>query len=165
MTCPQDPAPVPASRARRGVALALAVAALGACRETIGPDTDQRFPDYTVTIRGGDGQTGATGSLLAEPLQVTVQDATTSPVAGVPVRFRIQRGAGAGLTDTVEATGTDGVARAELRLGTAAGDTVRVLAFVPGQESRGVTFRAVPTRAPRCARYARPPSPPATRWC
>jgi hypothetical protein len=49
--------------------------------------------------------------------------------------------------DTLALTGDDGVARSRLRVG-AERDTVRVSVFLPGLQSRGVTFRAVGTAAP-----------------
>jgi hypothetical protein len=119
-----------------------AAAAIGGCGgpgESTGPRTI-----YTLSVRSGDGQTGPAGSLLDEPLQVTVRDPANTPAKGVQVRFRLVGGRGGQLVDSLAATGTDGVARAQLRVGSER-DSAVVLAAVPGQEDRGVTFRAVAT--------------------
>jgi hypothetical protein len=102
---------------------------------------------YTISIHAGDAQSGPAGSVLDEPLQITVRDAANAPVRNQPVRFRVRSGAGASLNDTLAVTGEDGVARSRLRLG-AEGDTVRVLAFLPRLEDRALTFRAVGTAPP-----------------
>jgi hypothetical protein len=119
----------------------LAAAALAACR---GNEPSEPAVLYTLSIRSGDAQSGPAGSLLEEPLQVTVVDPDNTPAKGVAVRFRLGGSRAGQLTDTLALTGSDGIARTLLRLGNEK-DTSVVTAAVPGQDDRGVTFRAVAT--------------------
>src|SRR5688500_14529725 len=43
---------------------------------------------YTIAIHGGSPQQGPAGSILEQPLQVTVSNVANQPVQGVVVRFR-----------------------------------------------------------------------------
>jgi len=129
----------------RALAAVLVASAVAACSD--GP-TAVPAASYALSIHAGDAQTGPAGSVLDEALQVTVRDAANAPVRNQPVRFRVTSGTGASLDDTLAVTGEDGVARSRLRVGQRQGDTVRVAAFLPGFEARGLVFRAVATAPP-----------------
>jgi uncharacterized protein (TIGR03437 family) len=73
----------------------------------------------TVSIVGGNQQTGAPGALLTQPLVVVVNDQDGNPVAGQSVAFAASPGATA-LPATV-ITGAGGTASATLRMPAAAG--------------------------------------------
>jgi hypothetical protein len=75
---------------------------------------------YTIAIRAGSVQEGPAGSILAQPLQVTVADVASQPVQGVVVRFRPVSGGGS-LTDTIGVTGMGGIALSFARLGPTVG--------------------------------------------
>ncbi|HET7456750.1 MAG TPA: IPT/TIG domain-containing protein, partial [Gemmatimonadaceae bacterium] len=137
-------------RRRRRAAVALLLAGgVGttaiACHDAGGPSPSAV---YSLAVGAGDLQLTPVGSRTAEPLAVHVSDAGGASVKGVLVRFRLVAGIGARLDDSAAVTGIDGVARVELTVGSQPLDTVKVFAFVPGQEARGVTLRAVPTAAP-----------------
>lgn len=123
----------------RIVAFGLALVATAACHGT----TDPSDPpiDYTVARRLGDAQTGPAGAELPVPLEVEVREPDGGLAKGVAVRFRITSGRNAVLSDTLVATGLDGIGRTRLRLGDR--DSVIVAAAVRGQDARGTTFRAL----------------------
>ncbi len=75
---------------------------------------------YSIAIHGGSAQQGPAGSILEQPLQVTVTDVANQPVQGVIVRFRVVAGGGS-LTDTIGVTGLGGIALTFARLGGAVG--------------------------------------------
>ena len=75
---------------------------------------------YSIAIHGGAVQQGPAGSILEQPLQVTVTDVANQPVQGVVVRFRVVDGGGA-LTDTIGVTGLGGIALTFARLGAVVG--------------------------------------------
>ena len=136
-------------RAGRRVAALLLFAggalSAAACHDSSAPSPKTA---YLVAVDAGDLQLAPAGSHVAAPLAVRVTDASHAPVKGVPVRFRIVAGAGAQLDDSAAVTDIDGIARVELTVGPTPLDTVRVFAFVPGQESRGVTLRVIPVSPP-----------------
>ena len=106
------------ARMRRGpAALALALLAgiaIAACDD--GPSGPER--GYTIRIRSGDDQFAGFGSPLENPLQVTVEDATSgAAVQGVQVTWSVIDGSGAELGSEVSVTDANGVAATTLVLG------------------------------------------------
>jgi plastocyanin len=79
-------------------------------------------PDHTpsqVLVSAGDNQVGSAGQELAAPLEVTVKDASGSPLSGITVAWATASGGG---TVTPSSTTTaDGKATATRRLGPGAG--------------------------------------------
>ncbi len=111
----------------------------------------------------GDGQSGAAGSFLADPLEVRVLNPDGLPVVEHPVTFTLEQAAGpsAGVAAAREGTAagqvqvltdTAGHARAFLRLGTRAGaysTTARTLSGTGANPAAfEVTFTATATAAP-----------------
>jgi hypothetical protein len=80
----------------------------------------------TVQKTGGDGQSGAAGTALATPLQVTVRDRLGAPVPGVTVAFATD--GGGTLSPLTATTGANGVAATAWTLGTTAGTEQKVTA-------------------------------------
>ncbi len=86
---------------------------------------DNRVATTPVKI-SGDTQSGNTGTTLAQPFVVEVQDASRVAFAGVPVTFAVTAGGGT-LSATNTTTNTNGRAESTLTLGNSAGtNTVRV---------------------------------------
>lgn len=84
-----------------------------------------------VSARTGDGQAGIAGAALPASLSVRVEDARGRPIAGVPVVFSVQEGAGS-VEFTDASTDRSGIASAGTwTLGPKAGLNV-VTAAVPG---------------------------------
>ena len=77
-------------------------------------------PAQALVAVAGDGQSGAVGTTLAQPLQVRVEDAHGNPVAGASVSFAVVEGGGS-LQPAQVATDAAGLASATWTLGTAAG--------------------------------------------
>lgn len=105
--------------------------------------------DYQLAVISGDVQTAPAGSLLPRPLAVSVRDVAGLPVRGTVVVFRVTKGAatGAAVLDSLAVTNDLGEAVADLRLGTRP-DTVEVLAFPWGVESRAVVLTAIASGGP-----------------
>ena len=93
---------------------------------------------YTISIHGGSDQQGPAGSILDQPLQVTVTDVANQPVQGVIVRFRAVSGGGS-VTDTTGVTGLGGIALTFARLGTTVGPH-QYEAFMVRASQKRVTF-------------------------
>ena len=73
-----------------------------------------------LRVESGDGQEAPVGSSLADPLVVKLTDASSRPIAGVPVQFKSD--VPDSEVDPAEAqTDDDGLASAEVRLGTSTG--------------------------------------------
>ena len=143
----------PAAPLRRRPSAVAALAALAAVLLSAACDrqaSDPAVPELFLTVLAGDGQSAPAGSLLAEPLRVTVKDGTGQAVQGAAIRFRVRAGsdAGAVLTDTIAVSGPGGVAATSLRVG-ARLETVTVDAFVPRREAEAVSFSATATDPPR----------------
>ncbi len=104
---------------------------------------------YAVSVASGDLQRAPAGSVLPMPLVVTVRDPGGVTVKGVTIIFHVTRGAttGAHMLDSVSVTTTDGVASAQLQLGTTL-DTTVVTAFPAAAPQRSATLRATATTAP-----------------
>ena len=73
-----------------------------------------------IAITGGQAQSGASSSVLASPLQVTVTDANANPVAGTNVNWAIVTGGGS-VSPGVSATNAAGVATTVWTLGAGVG--------------------------------------------
>ena len=102
---------------------------------------DNRVATTPVKI-SGDTQSGTTGTTLAQPFVVEVQDASRVAFAGVPVTFAVTAGGGT-LSATNTTTDTNGRAESTLTLGNTAGtNTVRV--SIQGV-SQTATFTATAT--------------------
>lgn len=82
-------------------------------------------PTATLTVVSGNGQEGTVGSRLDEPLVVRLTDSRSQPIEGMPVVFRFESGTSEAEIYHPEAqTDSDGMARAEVRLGTDAGSHI-----------------------------------------
>ena len=102
---------------------------------------DNRVATTPVKI-SGDTQSGNTGTTLAQPFVVEMQDASRVAFAGVPVTFAVTAGGGT-LSVTNTTTDTNGRAESTLTLGNTAGtNTVRV--SIQGV-SQTATFTATAT--------------------
>ena len=93
---------------------------------------------YSLSIHAGSAQQGPAGSIVAQPLQVTVTDVAKQPVQGVVVRFRVVTGGGS-LTDTIGVTGLGGIALTFARLGPTVGPQ-RFEAFMLRAPKTKITF-------------------------
>ena len=94
-----------------------------------------------ITIALGDGQAGAPGGTLADPLCTTVVDAAGNMIIGAVVTYTIASGGGQLAAPTAPATGGDGLAiSGRWTLGPLVGEQT-VVASSPGAGS--VTFRAL----------------------
>jgi adhesin/invasin len=100
----------------------------------------------TITLQGGDGQTGTVGATLGTPISVVIQDVGSNPVAGYGVSFAAQQGgsvdcgSGAG-PNCVSTTDASGVASATWTLGSTIGAQTAT-ATAGGLASPTVTFNA-----------------------
>jgi hypothetical protein len=79
-----------------------------------------------VQKTGGDAQTGAVGSMLPQPVSVSVRDRLGQPVAGVTVNLSVV--GGGSLSAASGVSGADGSVAVNWTLGTAAGSVQRVAA-------------------------------------
>jgi len=85
-----------------------------------------------VTVYAGNGQGGAAGSRLGDPLCTNVKDAAGNLIVGAVVTYSVVTGGGSLADPTMVATGADYIARSGLwTLGPTAG-TQTVRAAVPG---------------------------------
>ena len=90
-------------------------------------DFDNRTPTTLAKV-SGDTQQGTSGTALAQPFVVEVQDANSVAFAGVPVAFAVSGGGGT-LSATSTTTDANGQAESTLTLGSSAGtNTVRASA-------------------------------------
>ena len=136
--------PVPLHRVASG--LLLLSAALGCGSDPVAPPE----ASYTISIHGGADQQGPAGSILDEPLQVTVVDVANQPVQGVVVRFRVLSGGGS-LTDSIGVTGTGGIALTFARVGSMTGPQ-QFEAAIRRVPTRKVTFDATASDPARLVR-------------
>jgi hypothetical protein len=77
-----------------------------------------------MMIMSGDGQSGAFGTTLANPVVVRVKDAYGNPVANVPVTWTVTAGGGV-VTPLALVTNHDGKVSATWQLGTEASNSVK----------------------------------------
>ncbi len=102
----------------------------------------------SITIEGGDGQTGSAGSALPAPLEVRAFDSEGHVAVGARVLFSVVSGGGSvGDPETV----TDGEGRASTiwSLGTEAGEPQRARAVGTGEDSDAeVVFEATALSGP-----------------
>ncbi len=133
----------------RVVSYLIALAAVAACgSDPVAPPE----ASYTISVHGGSDQQGPAGSILDEPLQVTVVDVANQPVQGVVVRFRVLGGGGS-LTDSIGVTGPGGVALTFARVGAAVGPQ-QFEAALRRAPARRVTFEATATDPARLIRIS-----------
>lgn len=93
-----------------------------------------------VVIYAGDGQRGAPGAMLFDPLCTTVQDALGNRIIGIAVNYAVVNGGGSLGSPTSPATGLDGVAISGLwKLGPGLGEQT-VAASLSG--ATPTTFKA-----------------------
>ena len=83
-----------------------------------------------VQKAAGDGQTGAAGTALPQPVTVGVRDRLGQPVAGVSVSFLVV--GGGSVSSATTTTGANGNAAVTWTLGAAAGSTQQVIATTTG---------------------------------
>jgi hypothetical protein len=99
--------------------LVLATALTGCGGGLMLPDDSARAALRAVS---GDGQEGTVGSKLDSPLVVKLTNADSQPIAGVPVVFQFKSDVpDAEVDPTEDETDDDGLASAEVRLGTSTG--------------------------------------------
>lgn len=108
--------------------LVLVPASSSACGSNLILPGDDDGPAALSPV-SGDGQEGTVGSRLADPLVVRVTDASSQPVEGVAVEFRLDRDVPGGSVTPQALTDVNGEAEAEVRLGNEAGE-ITVLAQV-----------------------------------
>jgi hypothetical protein len=108
-------------RLRRGILLAAAVLpSAAACGDLLQePDTGINT-ELTVTSVSGDGQTGAPGQPLSQPLRVRVSHVQSGPTDRLAVEWVVVSGSGS-VQPRYSFTGEDGVAEATWILGPRSG--------------------------------------------
>jgi hypothetical protein len=96
--------------------------ATSAAFDIIDPDggDDEDGEPATISVFGGNGQSGTVGEALNDPYVVRVLDAQGDPVAGVTVSWSVISGGGS-VSPSSSTTGAAGRASATRTLGTAAG--------------------------------------------
>ncbi|MBI3722626.1 hypothetical protein HY251_01525 [bacterium] len=112
-----------ASRTVLGAALVVGLASMAGCglNSGGGGGSGGSAPvQLSLVPTQGDGQTGAVGKPLAQPLVVVARDQFSHAVMGVHVSFQVASGGGA-LTDTIAVTDSRGQASTLLTLGPAPG--------------------------------------------
>jgi hypothetical protein len=129
----------------RTILLSALAASAAACDE----DPTGTSQPAQVAVSGGGGQTAPAGSILAQPVAVTVTDEDGDPVPGVEVRFTVVSGGGS-VAPAVDSTDAQGVASAQWRIGTVAADSqvVRVDVLRPGAQTVAATTTVRATAAP-----------------
>ena len=78
-------------------------------------------PTAILSVEAGDGQQGTVGRRLDDPLVVKLTDASSQPIPGVTVVFEFKSEVPDAEVDPEATTGSDGLASAEVRLGTSTG--------------------------------------------
>jgi hypothetical protein len=123
----------------------------GDCKQLDGATTVQLAIDrlagfHTLSIAGGDGQSGDPGRPLPRPLRALVSS-RCGPRSGVPVRFSVLTGVGSVPDDPV-VSGPDGIAEAQWTLGSST-ETQEVMAAIVLATEAGETPAGQPTADPR----------------
>ncbi len=122
---------------RLGLAI-LATAALAGGTACSDDDGDAGEASQLVYV-SGDGQEGAPGTLLAQPLVVEVLNDSDDPVEGVQLHWELEGGGSLSQANTT--TGADGRSSVTLTLGNAPGAHT-VVVSVPGLDIDDVVFGA-----------------------
>ncbi|HEV8177191.1 MAG TPA: Ig-like domain-containing protein [Gemmatimonadales bacterium] len=123
----------------RRFVIALAAALTGCGGDLTLPGSDSNSP-VALEAFSGDGQEGTVGSRLDDPLIVKLTDARDNPVFGVPIDFQFTSVVPeAEVTPSQATTDSNGLASAEVRLGSSAG-TLRVQARVVTPAALNATF-------------------------
>ena len=104
-------------------------------------DFDNRVATAPVKI-SGDTQQGNTGTVLAQPFVVEVQDANSVVFAGVPVTFAVTTGGGT-LSATNTTTGANGRTQSTLTLGNSAGTNTVTVSVQGNSQTAAFTATAV----------------------
>lgn len=91
-----------------------------------------------IALEDGDGQTGAVGTALSDPLAVLVSDQFGNPVADVEVNWSADKGS---VDPSSSTTGADGRAETSWVLGSSTGGQTAT-ASIPGLDGSPVTFTA-----------------------
>lgn len=127
----------------RSLALLLLVAA--GCRSD---SNEPGTPTYSVTAAGAGTHSGPAGGRLLNVPLVVVTDETGVPAVGVTITLTLENGAGPGfsLPESRVATGGDGIARADVVIGTSGSATVRAQA--PGDSRPSATVTVTAAAAP-----------------
>lgn len=99
----------------------------------------------TIAMVSGNGQSGAVGTALANPLVVRVTDANSNPVPGVSVAWTAEDGGSVSADNT--ATDAQGLARVTRTLGLLPGQYTTTAA-VPGLQGSPITFVSTATAGP-----------------
>lgn len=92
-----------------------------------------------LQVISGDGQQGTVGSRLDNPLVVRLTDASSRPIAGVPVVFQVTNDVPGAEVDPEAVTDSEGLASAQVRLGTSSGP-LQVEARVASAAELSATF-------------------------
>jgi hypothetical protein len=108
------------------VVCSAALVAMAGCESSTGT----RAAPATMSVVGGDLQTGLVGVQLGVPLSVVVSNSGGAPVTNVTVHFQVTEGAGS-VSPATATTNENGVAQTTLTLGGQAGG-VKVTATVEG---------------------------------
>lgn len=118
-------------------------------------------PRQTLTIESGNNQSSLIGTMLSNPLVVSLKDENNTPVSGEPVIFRVAENngvildpvSGSGVRAAAVITDVNGQAQAEFRVGTWAGSgNNRVDVTATGVDGN-VIFIASGTQKPPAAMY------------
>ena len=121
----------------------LALGLFGACSDGI----DLPEPARMEKVGSGDLQPATAGNRLSIPLAVLITASDGSGVAREAVRWTVEEGVGAVLSDSITVTDGTGLAQVYLTLGPAAG-TYLVRAVLVRKEDAVVTFSADAVSAP-----------------
>jgi hypothetical protein len=78
-------------------------------------------PAAILRVESGDGQQGTVGSRLDDPLVVKLTNASSQPIADVRVVFQFKSEVPEAEVDPEATTDSDGLARAQVRLGASTG--------------------------------------------
>ena len=144
---------LPSRRSMTLLIAALAATAV-ACGDNSGPSQQPPAPNTTpasLTITGGNNQSGTIGNALGNPLVVRVTNSDNQPLSGVSVAWSVISGGGA-LGSTTSTTDGQGEASTSYTLGPNTG-TNQVQAAVADMTNISTTFTATGNTPP-------PPPPP-----
>lgn len=115
----------PTRRRARILGAFLGIASLGACNSSAGPPS----PGGVTAVSGND-QFATVGASIANPLVVLVVDENGSPMANVPVAWRVTGGGGA-VADSTSTSDAGGHATMSYTAGAAPGTATVVATVAP----------------------------------